>query len=163
MPVAYLLDANVFIEASRRYYGFDIVPAFWAWLERKKDEEAIASVLPVLEELSIGNDDLAEWARARVHGDWSIDVSDAATQEAFAEIIAWVMAQDFTQAAKEKFLDEADPWLIAKARVLGVSIVTHEGFDLNRKNKVTIPVVCQHFNIEWLNTFDLIRVFGDAL
>ncbi len=26
----YLLDANVFIDAKNRYYGFDIVPAFWA-------------------------------------------------------------------------------------------------------------------------------------
>jgi hypothetical protein len=28
----YLLDANVFIQAKNQYYGFDIVPAFWAWL-----------------------------------------------------------------------------------------------------------------------------------
>lgn len=25
----YLLDANVFIEAARRYYAFDLVPSFW--------------------------------------------------------------------------------------------------------------------------------------
>ena len=25
----YLLDANVFIEAKNRYYGFDFCPAFW--------------------------------------------------------------------------------------------------------------------------------------
>ena len=28
----YLLDANVFIEGSKRYYGFDFCPAFWDWL-----------------------------------------------------------------------------------------------------------------------------------
>lgn len=28
----YLLDANVFIEAKNRYYGFDFCPAFWNWL-----------------------------------------------------------------------------------------------------------------------------------
>ena len=31
-PVVYVLDANVFIEAARRYYAFDLVPRFWtAW------------------------------------------------------------------------------------------------------------------------------------
>jgi len=25
----YVLDANVFIEAARRYYAFDIAPKFW--------------------------------------------------------------------------------------------------------------------------------------
>lgn len=30
--MAYLLDANVFIEARRRHYGMDFCPAFWDWL-----------------------------------------------------------------------------------------------------------------------------------
>ena len=30
--VAYLLDANVFIQAKNLYYGFDFCPAFWEWL-----------------------------------------------------------------------------------------------------------------------------------
>jgi len=25
----YILDANVFIEATRRYYAFDLAPKFW--------------------------------------------------------------------------------------------------------------------------------------
>lgn len=29
----YLLDANVFIEAKNRYYGFDLAPGFWDWLD----------------------------------------------------------------------------------------------------------------------------------
>ncbi len=31
-PPVYLLDANVFITASRRYYAFDLVPTFWSAL-----------------------------------------------------------------------------------------------------------------------------------
>lgn len=27
--MAYLLDANVFIQAKNRHYGFDFCPAFW--------------------------------------------------------------------------------------------------------------------------------------
>lgn len=32
--VKFLLDANVFIEAYRRYYSFDIAPSFWELLEK---------------------------------------------------------------------------------------------------------------------------------
>ncbi len=32
--MAYLLDANVFIEAKNRHYGFDFCPAFWDWLKK---------------------------------------------------------------------------------------------------------------------------------
>lgn len=30
--MAYLLDANVFIEAKKRFYGLDFSPAYWEWL-----------------------------------------------------------------------------------------------------------------------------------
>jgi len=163
MSLGYLLDANVFIEAKNHYYGFDIVPSFWEWLDRRQASYEIASVVPVYDELAGGNDDLSDWVKARKTPDWWLDVTGQEVQASYAEIAAWVMSQNFTQAAKDKFLSEADPWLIAKARVLGVKIVTHEGFNLERKNKVTIPVVCHHFGVISLDTFKLIRSFGDSL
>ena len=30
--MAYLLDANVFMQAKNLHYGFDFCPAFWDWL-----------------------------------------------------------------------------------------------------------------------------------
>ena len=30
--MAYLLDANIFIQAKNLHYGFDFCPAFWEWL-----------------------------------------------------------------------------------------------------------------------------------
>jgi hypothetical protein len=29
----FLLDSNVFIQAKNFYYGFDICPGFWKWLD----------------------------------------------------------------------------------------------------------------------------------
>lgn len=37
--MAYLLDANVFIEAKRRHYGFDFCPAFWDWLDARHADQ----------------------------------------------------------------------------------------------------------------------------
>jgi len=105
------------------------------------------------DELAQGDDALSEWVKARKASGWWLDVSDTDVQAAYREMIAWVMANThFTQAAKDQFLAEADPWLIAKAMVIESAIVTHEGFDPNRKNKVTIPIICKHFGVKCLDT-----------
>ena len=51
----------------------------------------------------------------------------------------------------------ADPWLSAKARVLGNTIVTHERFDMANRRKFLIPNVCHHYGVECINTFDLLN------
>lgn len=53
MPFAntYLLDANVFIEAKRRYYAFDICPGFWDALLMQHENAKVASIDRVKKEL----------------------------------------------------------------------------------------------------------------
>ena len=60
-----LLDANVFITAKNTYYGLDIVPAFWSWLEDQALAGTLASTDLIYEELKNGGDDLADWAKER--------------------------------------------------------------------------------------------------
>ncbi|MEJ7695585.1 MAG: DUF4411 family protein [Candidatus Limnocylindrales bacterium] len=38
--MAYLLDANVFIESKKRWYGLDFCPAFWDWLDARRTSRA---------------------------------------------------------------------------------------------------------------------------
>lgn len=61
----YLLDANVFIEATRRHYGFDFCPAFWDWLVQANEGGRVFSIERVGLELRAGADELAEWAEGR--------------------------------------------------------------------------------------------------
>lgn len=163
MSARFLLDANVFIEAKNRYYGFDILPPFWDWLDQKRIDDEISSVLPVYDEIQKGNDNLASWVKDRKGPDWWLPVSDKEFQKEYIEIVSWVMAQDFTEPAKDAFLAGADPWLIAASKALGASCVTHEKMDLLRKSKVLIPVVSRQFNVSTLDTFELIRGFGQPL
>ena len=59
--------------------------------------------------------------------------------------------------ALEEFLDGADPWLIAKAMTTqDAVIVTHEQFNLQMRRKYSIPNVCQHFGVPWVDTFELL-------
>jgi hypothetical protein len=47
----YLLDANAFMEASRLYYSFDMVPAFWTWLQGGASSGRVASIEAVRREI----------------------------------------------------------------------------------------------------------------
>lgn len=152
----YLLDANTLIEAKNRYYRMATCPGYWDWLLQAHARGLVGSVDSVARELRKGNDDLAEWAKT--HGEVFQPESDEATQHAFAEIARYVAARADTMkpGALEEFLAGADPWLIAKARVTSALVVTQERLNLEAKRKFLIPNVCQHFGVEWIDTFDLL-------
>lgn len=63
--MAYLLDANVFIQAKNLHYGFDFCPAFWDWTVREHAHGKVYSVSQVGDELLAGDDELSEWATER--------------------------------------------------------------------------------------------------
>ena len=42
--MAYLLDANVFIQAKNLHYGFDFCPAFWDWIDRENAAGKVYSI-----------------------------------------------------------------------------------------------------------------------
>lgn len=154
----YLLDSNIFIEAKNRYYGMDICPGFWDWLDRANQSGDVSSVTLVGGELSDGNDPLGDWATDRLSSSWFLDIADEETQVCFGEISNFVMtSEQYPLHAREHFLAKADPWLIAKARVLNSTVVTHEIYSPDIRRAVKIPNVCQQFGVSYMDTFDLLR------
>lgn len=152
----FLVDSNIFIEAKNRYYGFDICPGFWEWMDEVCGGD-VGSIIDVRDELAAGRDELAEWIKERNDAEWFLKVDDVPTQGHFANVANHVATAGYTDAAVEKFLAKADPWLIAKAMTLGSTIVTHETVQPNAKSRVMIPNVCGHFGVPYLNTFDALR------
>jgi hypothetical protein len=153
----YLLDSNTLIEAKNRYYGMNICPGYWSWVLRSHGQGVLASIKTVGDELKRGNDELALWAKHNAA--LFLPVSDNATQTAFAQVAAHVASQaaQMKAGALEEFLSGADPWLIAKAMTLPDSVVvTHEQFNLQMRRKFSIPNVCQHFGVQWMDTFTLL-------
>jgi len=62
--MAYLLDANIFIDAKNRYYHPKICPGFWDWLVKANAEEKVYSIERVYNELTgDSEDEVAEWAK----------------------------------------------------------------------------------------------------
>jgi predicted nucleic acid-binding protein len=153
----YVLDANVFIEAARRYYAFDLVPAFWGALVHLAHNGKIESIDRVREELLRGKDALAEWVGNDFSDAFSA-TSDEAVIQTYREIVAWLEAQpQYLAAAKSQFAAGADGWLVAYAKQNGHKVVTHEVLNDQIKNRVPIPNVCRAFGVNFVNTFKMLR------
>lgn len=153
----------MFIEAARRYYAFDLVPAFWQALADHAATGQVRSIDRVKQELLRGNDELAEWARTEFQN-WFASTAQHDVIEAYREIMIWVQQQtQFSDAAKAQFASVADGWLIAYSRVHGCIVVTHEQFEPYAKKKILIPNVCRAFGISTVDTFAMLRVLGVRL
>lgn len=156
----FVLDANVFIEASNRYYAFDLAPGFWDRLLDCARRSRLVSVDRVRDELERGADDLAEWVKR--HRDElfaSTDQPEVITS--YAAIMAWVNANgQFWDAGKAEFAGGADGWLVAYAKATDATVVTHERFNAEVKRKVPIPNVCQAFGVAYVDTFGMLRALG---
>jgi len=156
----YVLDANVFIEAARRYYAFDLAPKFWLSLIDNANEGIVISIDRVQKELVKGKDELANWAKQDFHGAFVLSDEDDITQS-YREIMNWVEDQNqFLDAAKTDFANSADGWLIAYAKVKEYTVVTHEVLAPDVKKKVPIPNVCQQFGVPYVDTFSMLRNLG---
>lgn len=159
----YLLDTNVFIEASRFYYGFDIAPGFWSWLADPARTGQVASVHAVREELAKGADTLVAWTRDRPDSFWLPESDDVVL--AMAQLAAWATdpARSFRQAAIDKFLDSADFRLIAHAMATGSVVVTREQPAPDSKISIKIPDACNAFKVRWTDPFGVYRALGLCL
>lgn len=113
----------------------------------------------VYQELSAGNDDLAAWVKLR--REQFVSEADDATQIKFAEVSNHVSnLPDKKVGEVQFFLGGADPWLIAKAAVIGATVVTSEKKVPDVSKKVKIPNVCEHFNVPYINSFELLRTLN---
>lgn len=163
MAPIYLLDANVFIEAARRYYAFDLAPAFWQALVDHAANGRVRSIDRVKQELMRGDDDLAGWVKGEFDN-WFASTAQDNIIEAYREIMTWVQHQSqFFDAAKADFANGADGWLVAYAKVHGCVVVTHERFNSNVKSRIPIPNVCSAFGVPTIDTFAMLRALGVRL
>jgi len=162
----YVLDANVFIEAARRYYAFDIVPSFWNSLHQHADNGVIESIDWVKKELEKGKgkegeeDELTIWANGSFdHAFCSTDEEDVI--KSYGKVVTWVQSQpQYSDAAKADFAKGADGWLVAYAMAKGRTVVTHEVLASDARRNVPIPNVCEPFHIRYVDTFAMLRELG---
>lgn len=153
--MAYLLDANVFIQAKNLHYGFDFCPGFWEWLERENAAGKVFSIERVGDELKAGADLLTDWAEDQ--GAAFFLPPDAAMLTAMASVSQWVGSQNYAESAVNTFLQVADYYLISRALAHNDVVVTHE-VAAESIYKVKIPNVCIGLGIKHMNPFEMLRL-----
>jgi hypothetical protein len=153
--MAYLLDANVFIQGKNLHYGFDFCPAFWDWVERENAAGLVMSVEKVGDELFGGGDELATWARTRGHALFLRPDRDMLA--AMSLVSEWVSSQQYSPAAVNTFLQVADYYLVSRALAHRDVVVTHE-VPADSVNKVKIPNVCVGMGIKCMSPYEMLRV-----
>ena len=153
------LDTDSFVTPSRGPYRFTTVPKFWEFLEQKATEHVIASPeFVLLRELSSNDpkdsDELEVWAKKQ-QGTLFLS-PDMAVQQALTQIAESVKLEPrYAPQYVAKFLDGADPWVIAYAKALGGRVVTFEKSE-PRSTNPKIPDVAAKFDVKCINLWDML-------
>lgn len=134
----------------------DVCPGFWHWLDVQFEQGHVASVEMVFGELKTFGDELSDWVKERKAHFYN--EADEETQVFFAEIAQYLADGEYNSANLDNFLGGADPWLIAKAKSMGATVVTHESLVSEKSKKVKVPNVCNDFAVEFIETFELLRI-----
>jgi len=160
--MVYLIDSNSLITPSRTYYQFKFAPVFWERLEQEIIRGKIAILDLVKKEIGLGNDDLSKWLNGIEIG-YYIDRRNEEIMLVYQEVLEHVRTNRcYKEAALKEWSNYniADPWLIASAKVFGLTIVTFESNNtsLNIENpsrRAQIPDVAKFFNVNVCNLFKM--------
>ncbi len=152
--MSYLLDSDVFMQASNMHYQFAFCSAFWDWLDREYTTGKILSIDRVLKEITDGHfGQLAPWAQARPH--LFIHSADLETAQCLTRLAEWV-SKNYDEPGYEKFFNGADFVLVSYAMAHNRIVVTQET-TRGGKSKVKIPDACDAMGVDCINTWELLE------
>lgn len=144
----YVLDSNVFIN-MQRHHPLDVFGSLWAKMSDAIDSGIVISCEEVLDELSIGNDDLIKWAKLR---NGAFLTSGADIQRIVREILQKYPAL----VTGTRKANSADPFVIALARQKGYTLVSDEAWAGNGQ-PIKIPNVCEAYGVRLIRFVDFLR------
>lgn len=159
----FLVDTNVLITASKVTYPMDVFPSFWESLEKSILQKDIAILRIVKDEVSQKNDEVSTWLN-------SIQFTpiDNQKEEIFYN---YVKVDNYAHEIRKykpselrKWFDSldcsADPWLIATAMIEKNIIVTLEDFVPPESQKIKIPNIAKHFEVQCINPVEMMRLLN---
>ena len=158
--MTYLLDADVFIQAKNRHYGFDFCPGFWDWVDTAHATRTVVSIDRVRIELLGVADELSEWARARPES--FFPEPDAAVIPSLRATSLWANSGEYEPSAVATFLGAADFYLVAHAHAHQKTVVTHEVVSSSVR-KIKIPDACIALGVRCVTPFAMLRAEGARL
>ncbi|MCU7870345.1 MAG: DUF4411 family protein [Candidatus Thiodiazotropha sp. (ex Lucinoma borealis)] len=159
----FIIDSDVLIRAKNSYYAFSICPGFWESIIHQFQLGRVYSLDRVRQELLTGrdDDDLVQWVHDDVPSDFFLITWDQDVVSMYTEIMLWAQQNtQFYDNAKAKFATGADGWLVAYARVYGLSVVTQEQPSPEARSIIKLPDVCDQFGVLYQDTFAMLKALG---
>ena len=156
--MAYLIDANVLVEAFKGSYPLDIAEGFWRTLAAAASDGKILSIDRVKAEVFKNEDALTQWCDDQLP-DRFFGTSQGAFQQ-YRQIINWANQQfRLSPIALSKLAeaDNADAWLVAEALRAGHCVVTLEVSAPMSRNNVKIPDICSAHGVDCCSTMEMFR------
>ncbi len=155
----YIVDTCSLVDLNR-YNPIDVFPSVWKRLSILVRNNLLHSPIEVLKELQKQDDQIVAWAKQHK----KMFLPESAPQI----LIVIEIMRDFPALVDASKQYSADPWVIALAYELTtgnqktmfedkIMIVTEETL---RGNKVKIPLVSQHYQLECINLVEMFRREG---
>jgi hypothetical protein len=159
----FLLDTNILITPYQNYYPFDMAPHYWEQISDYIKRGNIVILDKVFIEAQKGDDQLSEWMKNEITEQYNHKSPDVI--HSYGSVLDYIQTCGlYKESALRMWADNetADAWLIATAMVSELCIVTLEarsgGLSKSLPSKeAKIPDVCDHFGVETISLFEMMR------
>jgi Domain of unknown function (DUF4411) len=149
VPAIYCIDTSCLIAAWDERYPIDSFPNFWRLMDGAIQAGKIVAPQAVHDETEKKSNDLHDWLADRKQ--MFLDLDEPTQRE-----VRSILARHPRLVAEKKQRFAADPFIIATARLQGLTIVTEER-PTGSMNRPNIPDVCSDYGLAYMNLLQLIR------
>lgn len=140
----YIFDTSSFLELS--HYYPKRFPTLWASFDKMVKAGKIISVKEAFNEINDSKPELFEWVQANK------GIFCEPIEEEALFIAKIFLVKNFQQAIEQKKVLRggafADPFVIAKAKIINGIVVTQEKL---KPTAAKIPNICAHFSVQCMN------------
>jgi hypothetical protein len=151
----FVFDTSAYINGWHDHYPPATFPSVWALIETAFGDGRVISPREVYAELMHKEDDVCAWAKTHVT---AFVEPDEQTQREAGAIYATF--------PNPGLRDAADPWVVAEAKLRGLSVVTYEGRSFSgvpTKNwSRQMPGICQKHNVTCLTLPEALGDLGGS-
>ena len=147
----FVWDTSALIAAWVERYPIDVIPLLWEKFAASIEAGEMVAPEEVRVELEKRSKDLLDFLKP--HETFFVPTDDKIIGEA-----SGILAAHPKLVMERKRAYAADPFVIATAKIIGVTVVTEEGRGPPAKPKITD--VCEAYGIEYIGVLDLIRKVG---
>jgi hypothetical protein len=147
--VAYSFDTSAFLDAWVRYYPPDVFPGIWQQMDSAANSTILNISDEVVNELEKKDDGAHKWVKSHSSVIVALDPE-------IEKHVQEIMGRYPRLVDTKKGRSVGDPFVVAVARVRGLTVITGEN-PTGVITKPKIPDVCVDLGVRWIRVLDFFR------